>query len=162
MDKNTAKTSFGKYVEPLNLKYLDDPIQEMDRYMKKCSFESYLHLMIYAHLNEVTSLRALEDSLVNKNLQAHLGFESLSVSQLSRKHRSVDSDILAAIFADLAMKIKGGKTPMKFGKPLYLIDSTTISLNHDQFPWAQFRKTKGGLKIHLRLVFMDDLHQFPD
>jgi hypothetical protein len=29
-----------------------------------------------------------------------------------------------------------------------LIDSTTISLNINQFKWAEFRKNKGGLKLH--------------
>jgi IS4 transposase len=162
MDKNTVKTSFGKYVNVMNLENLAVPIQEMDRYMKKYSFESYLHFMIYAHLNEIDSLRALEDALINKDLQAQLGFETLSVSQLSRKHRAIDSDILAAIFAELSMKIKGKGSPTKFGKPLYLIDSSTITLNKEQFPWASFRSTKAGVKLHLRLVFMDDIHQFPD
>jgi putative transposase len=31
---------------------------------------------------------------------------------------------------------------------LRLIDSTTISLNINQFKWAEFRKNKGGLKLH--------------
>ena len=142
MDKNTVKTSFGKYVNAINLENLAQPILETDRYMKKYSFESYLHFMIYAHLNEIDSLRALEDALINKDLQAQLGFETLSVSQLSRKHRAIDSDILAAIFAELSMKIKGKSSPTKFGKPLYLIDSSTITLNKEQFPWASFRSTK--------------------
>jgi hypothetical protein len=39
---------------------------------------------------------------------------------------------------------------------LYLIDSTTISLCLTKYPWAQFRKTKSGIKAHLRLRFSDD------
>ena len=32
--------------------------------MKKYSFESYLYFMIYDHLNEIDSLRPLEDALL--------------------------------------------------------------------------------------------------
>ena len=38
---------------------------------------------------------------------------------------------------------------------LRLIDSTTISLCLTQFPWAKFRKTKGGIKVHLGLRFFE-------
>lgn len=41
-----------------------------------------------------------------------------------------------------------------FGR-LYLIDSTTISHCLSQYPWVYFRKTKAGIKVHLRLKFHD-------
>jgi len=36
---------------------------------------------------------------------------------------------------------------------LNLIDSTTISLCLSRYPWAEFRRTKSGIKVHLRLRF---------
>jgi hypothetical protein len=36
-----------------------------------------------------------------------------------------------------------------------VIDSTTVSLCLQQFRWATFRKTKAGIKLHLRLAFVD-------
>ena len=38
--------------------------------------------------------------------------------------------------------------------PVYALDSTTIDLCLSLFPWAQFRKTKGAIKLHTLL----DLH----
>jgi hypothetical protein len=38
---------------------------------------------------------------------------------------------------------------------LHLIDSSTISLCLSQCPWAKFRKTKGGIKLHLGLRFFE-------
>ncbi len=38
---------------------------------------------------------------------------------------------------------------------IYLIDSSTISLCLSRFRWAEFRKTKGGVKLHLRLRFFE-------
>lgn len=41
-----------------------------------------------------------------------------------------------------------------------MIDSTTISLCLSQYRWADFRTTKGGVKLHLRLKF--DEEPLPD
>jgi hypothetical protein len=32
---------------------------------------------------------------------------------------------------------------------LYLLDTTTIDLCLSVFPWAQFRKRKGAIKLHM-------------
>ena len=42
------------------------------------------------------------------------------------------------------------------------IGSSTLPLNLTQYPWAKFRKTKSGVKLHLRLVFMDKDSVYPD
>lgn len=36
-----------------------------------------------------------------------------------------------------------------------------ISLCLNQYGWAKFRKTKAGIKIHLRLVFADEQTVYP-
>ncbi|WP_459931722.1 IS4 family transposase, partial [Desulfosporosinus burensis] len=36
---------------------------------------------------------------------------------------------------------------------LFMIDASTISLCLSKYPWAVFRKTKAGIKMHLRLSF---------
>lgn len=46
--------------------------------------------------------------------------------------------------------------------PLKIIDSTTLPLNLTHYKWATFRKTKAGVKLHLRLVFMDKDNVYPD
>ncbi|MGM0168710.1 transposase [Enterococcus sp. AZ135] len=45
---------------------------------------------------------------------------------------------------------------------LQLIDSTTTSLNKTCFPWAKFRKTKSGIKLHLNLCYLDKDNQYPE
>jgi transposase len=39
-------------------------------------------------------------------------------------------------------------------KDFKIIDSTTIALCLQKYPWAEFRKTKAGIKLHHRLVFV--------
>src|SRR5699024_10955198 len=40
--------------------------------------------------------------------------------------------------------------------------SSTLPLNLENHQWAEFRKTKSGVKLHLRLVFMDKGLSYPD
>lgn len=46
---------------------------------------------------------------------------------------------------------RSGKRKFKFKNPLYSLDSTTIDLCLTLFPWAEFRQTKGAVKLHLLL-----------
>src|SRR5690606_23463961 len=46
--------------------------------------------------------------------------------------------------------------------PLKIIDSSTLPLNLTNHKWAEFRKTKSGVKLHLRHVFMDKGLSYPD
>ena len=39
----------------------------------------------------------------------------------------------------------------RFKNPLYSIDATTIDLCLSLYDWAKFRKTKGGIKLHVKL-----------
>jgi len=67
------------------------------------------------------------------------------------------------IYADLAMVLINrsrqmyGDTPipgLDIAEPIYALDSTTIDLCLNLFPWAKFRKTKAAIKLHTLL----DLH----
>ena len=164
MDKNTLKTSFGKWVGPINFDKIKKSVDfyKQDHYTKKLTTESFILLMLYAHLNKKESLYAMEAELADEGLQNALGFTSISVSQLSRKNNAVDPAILSSLFLNLASQLNTRFQPPKIKKVLKIIDSTTIPLNLNHFKWATFRKTKSGYKLHLRLVFNDDGSHYPD
>jgi len=46
--------------------------------------------------------------------------------------------------------------------PLKIIESTTLPLNLTNDKWSTFRKTKAGVKLHLRLVYMGKDSVYPD
>ncbi|MBZ9537315.1 IS4 family transposase, partial [Cytobacillus oceanisediminis] len=50
----------------------------------------------------------------------------------------------------------------KLVMPLKIIDSSTLPLNLTNHKWAKFRKTKAGVKLHLRLVFMEKGISYPE
>ncbi|SJX71894.1 hypothetical protein FM130_14315 [Enterococcus faecium] len=65
------------------------------------------------------------------------------------------------IFGQLAAKVSKQR-PSSKTTSLQLIDSTTIPLNKTTFPWAKFRKTKSGIKLHLNLCYLDKDNQYPE
>ena len=118
--------------------------------------------MLLAQLQGFESLEDMSDALIDDGLQKAVGFESISKSQLSRKNNEVNPAILSRLFLELVQQIKG--IHFKNGKymPLKIIDSSTLPLNLTNHKWAKFRKTKAGVKLHLRLVFMDKDTVYPE
>lgn len=164
MDKHTKKTSFGKWINVINFEKFNETVNVhgQDRYTKKLTTQAYLLLMLHAQLVKADSLHALEAALANADLARAAGLGSISVSQLSRKNNDVDPAILSNLFLALVSRIKGKKvTPVK-GMTLKIIDSSTLPLNFNHFNWAKFRKTKAGVKLHLRLVFDEKGTHYPD
>ncbi len=54
----------------------------------------------------------------------------------------------------------GGKTRFRFKNKLLSLDSTTISLCLSLFPWAEFRRAKGGVKVHVMFDHADYMPSF--
>jgi IS4 transposase len=164
MDKNTLISSFGKWISPINIQKLTEQVKEykQDYYTKKLTTEAYIKLLLVAQLNEFESLEEMSDALLDEDLQNSLGFGSISPSQLSRKNNEINPVILSNLFLDLVCKIQ--QYHFKSGKnmPLKIIDSSTLPLNLTNHKWAEFRKTKAGVKLHLRLVFMDKDTVYPE
>ncbi|WP_405054381.1 DUF4372 domain-containing protein [Tepidibacillus marianensis] len=164
MDKNTLISSFGKWVSPINLKKLFKQVEKykQDYYTKKLTTEAFIKHLLYAQLHESESLQAMSDALLNEDLQKTLGFESISASQLSRKINKINPAILSTLFLNLVYKIQQFHFKSAKNMPLKIIDSSTLPLNLTNYKWAKFRKTKAGVKLHLRLVFMDKDTVYPE
>src|SRR5699024_5259756 len=165
MDKYKTICAFNKWFSSIKLKKLPLEVQEKivqtERYTKKFHFESFLKVFLYGIDQERESLRELDTAFVSKNLQRTMELESISHSQLSRVLRQTDPEILWAIFTQLLDQARE-KNARSLKKALYLVDSSTFSLNKTRYPWAAFRKTKAGIKLHLKLCFMDKQHVYPE
>lgn len=130
-------------------------IQQFNAYTKKLTFERVIKLFLYAINNESKSLRHLEEQLKNPKLKNVIGIDRISYSQLSRAIKSLDHAVLMEIFNQL-LSLVHQKTAGLSNKRIYLIDSTTFSFSQPSYPWAQFRQTKSGVKLHLSVCFMAD------
>jgi len=164
MDKITRKTSFGQWFSPINLKTFEEQVKTMklDYYTKKLSTESFLKLLLFSQLTEVESLHALGDCLFDDQLQKEIDLDSISVSQMSRRLNGLNPDLFQILFLDLVGKIHAKTHHTKMVMPLKIIDSSTLPLNLTNHRWAKFRKTKAGVKLHLRLVFMEKGISYPE
>lgn len=71
--------------------------------------------------------------------------------------------MLQTILCDLMTKLHRVQAPVaaRIG-PVKVIDSTTISLCLKKYGWAVFRKTKAGVKLHLRVTFLEPGTVYPD
>ncbi|WP_332699513.1 IS4 family transposase [Halalkalibacter lacteus] len=164
MDKITRKTSFGQWFSPINHELFDDQVKtlKLDFYTKKLTTESFLKLLLYAQLEEVESLHALSDCLFDDQLQKGINLDSISISQLSRRLNGLNPDLFQRLFLDLVSQIHAKTHISRLIMPLKIIDSSTLPLNLTNHKWAQFRKTKAGVKLHLRLVFMEKGISYPE
>ena len=164
MDKITRKTSFGQWFSPINLQLFEENVKTMklDYYTKKLTTESFLKLLLFAQLQEIESLHALGDCLFDDQLQKGIDLDSISISQLSRRLNGINPDLFQRPFLDLVSQIHAKTHYTKLVMPLKIIDSSTLPLNLTNHKWAKFRKTKAGVKLHLRLVFMEKGISYPE
>jgi hypothetical protein len=164
MDKNTLFSSFGKWLSPICAKTFTERVNEIeqDKYVKKLTTLAYFKLFLHAQLHQRDGLREIADDLLSKDFQKELGITSISASQLSRKHNQVDSALLEQVFMDLVLRIRQNTAPTSLRKDFRLIDSTTIGLCLQKYKWAEFRKTKAGVKLHFRLAYIDDETTLPE
>src|SRR5208337_68203 len=146
MNKDTNKSTFDQVLFALSQQ---NQRFKSDRYTKKLSTLQLINLLVIAQINQEPSLRDISNSLNHEGMKEEIGIDSFHYSNISRRLRSLDTGDIKKLFKDLVVSlgIKNGfaKTQQQLGS-LNLIDSTTISLCLTRYPWAEFRKTKSGIK----------------
>jgi hypothetical protein len=164
MDKDTLFSSFGKWISPICAKTFTERVAqgEQDKYVKKLTTYAYLKLFLHAQIHQRDGLREIAADVLSKDFQQELGLSSISASQLSRKHNQVDSALLEQVFMELVLHIRQSTAPPSLRKDFRIIDSTTIGLCLQTYKWAEFRKTKAGVKLHFRLAYIDDETVIPE
>lgn len=106
---------------------------------------------------QLAGRNSLRDIVENISAQAHrlyhLGSAKLSRSNLARINEDKPYALYEALFGKLLSRCRGissGHT-FRFKNPLYSMDASTIDLCLSVFPWAEFRSTKGAIKLHVGL-----------
>lgn len=93
---------------------------------------------------------------ISNSLNDHkaVGISSIRASQLSRRPRELPTELTQSLFTDVIQQFGseiGYKSIRQGLGRIYLIDSSTRSRYLSQYKLAEFRKTKGGVKLHLRI-----------
>lgn len=141
-----------KLVELIDQNFLEELINKYnaDYKVHKLTTKTHLLYLLYFHLTEKDSLEDFVSDLKH-NKQLNEALPEISKSQLSRTNKSRSYLLFLEIFNHLFNKLKssvGLKKSLKGIGPVKLLDSSIISLCLSAFPWAKFRKTKGGIKLH--------------
>jgi len=119
--------------------------------------------MAMAQLSGRSSLRDIVESIsAQAHRLYHLGSAKLSRSNLSRINDSKPYALYEALFGKLLSHCQGGVPGhgFRFKNPLYSLDASTIDLCLSVFPWADFRTTKGAIKLHVGLNHAGYLPEF--
>ena len=116
-----------------------------------------------AQLSGRTSLRDIVDNISAQTHRLyHLGSAKLSRSNLSRINEDKPYSLYEALFGKLLARcqtVAPGHN-FRFKNPLYSLDASTIDLCLSMFPWADFRTTKGAIKLHVGLNHAGYLPEF--
>lgn len=140
--------------------------QTLDRIVKRYEpkisvrhfgFRQQLTCMVFAQMTSRDGLRDIATCLnARTETLYHLGFtEPVAKSTLADANETRDW----RIWEDLAKSLMKKARPLYAGEDLgldldntiYALDSTTIDLSLTLFPWADFRQTKAGIKLHTQI-----------
>jgi hypothetical protein len=140
--------------------------QTLDRIVKRYEptlsvrhfgFRQQFTCMVFAQMTSRDGLRDITTCLnARSETLYHLGFtEPVAKSTLADANENRDWQI----WEDLAKSLMRKARPLYAGEDLgldldntiYALDSTTIDLTLTLFPWADFRQTKAGIKMHTQI-----------
>ncbi|WP_408956041.1 IS4 family transposase [Natroniella sp. ANB-PHB2] len=149
---NNCTILLTKLLDVIDRKFLKGLIDKYnsDYKVHKLTTEVHLLYLLYFHLTKKESLEDFICDLENNN-QLNRTLPKISKSQLSRKNESRPHEIFFEIFQHLFDKLNANKGLQETLKEIgfvKILDSSTISLCLSLFPWAKFRSTKGGIKLH--------------
>ena len=154
-----GKLVFSQVMAHLPLDIFHDCVRryEGEHKIKTFSCLDQFYCMAFAQLTYRESLRDIEACLGSQRTKLwHMGIRGgCARNTLSNANNTRDW----RIYADLANALIGMARPMyandTFGVDLanavYALDASTIDLCLSVFPWAKFRTTKAGIKLHTLL-----------
>jgi|SRR3990170_6041916 len=164
----SGKLVFSQVMEHLPLHTFHQCVSRYDGNHKIKDFtclDQYL-CMAFAQLTYRESLRDIEACLrAQKNKLYHMGIRSnISRNTLANANKVRDWRIYADLAYSLIQTARRLYLNEDFGLELdqtaYALDATTIDLCLSVFPWAQFRQSKGAIKLHTLLDLRGNIPTF--
>ena len=122
--------------------------------VKHFTCRSQFYCMAFGQLTYRNSLRdilacltAHQDKLYHMGIRGGVSLNNLSNANMNRDWRIYAE--FTQVLINIARKLYTGEQfSEEINEPVYALDSTTISLSLTLFPWAEFRKTRSGIKLH--------------
>lgn len=134
-----------------------------ERHARGVSSWTQFVAMLFCQLGRAQSLREICGGLAStEGKLSHLGISSPARSSLSYANAHRPWELYQSVFYTLLARCReiAPKHRFRFKNKLLSMDATTIDLCAASFDWAKFRRTKGGVKLHLLLDHDGCLPQF--
>lgn len=115
------------------------------------------HQLVHLIFMQVTSRNSLRDGVAALKARFtnlyHLGVRPVARSTFADANHRRPASFFAALFALMYQRClaHAPRHQFKFKNKLYSLDATVVSLCLSLFPWASFRRTKAGVKLHTLL-----------
>ena len=155
---NSGKTIFSQLMEFLPIHEFRKCIVRYNGNYKVKSFTCWDQFvaMVFCQLAQAHSLREICDGLACcLGKLTHLGVSNApNKSTLAYANQHRPWELYQTVFGQLLEKCRAvapRKKKFRFRNKLYSLDSSVIDLCLSLFDWAQFRQTKGAVKLHLLL-----------
>ena len=107
----------------------------------------------------VLCLRAMQNKLHNVGIQCKVAKSTLADANEKRNWR-IYCDF-AQVLINRARKLYAGDDfGLQLDETVYALDASTVDLCRSLFPWARFRSTKSGVKLHTLLDLRGNIPTF--
>lgn len=129
-------------------------LHKAERHARGVSSWTHFVAMLFCQIARAQSLREICGGLAStEGMLSHLGISAPARSSLSYVNAHRPWELYQTVFYTLLERCRevAPKHRFQFKNKLLSIDSTTIDLCAALFDWAKFRRTKGGVKLHLLL-----------
>lgn len=156
---NSGRYILSQVLDVIDRKALSRLVQRYDAESRVRHFgcRQQLICMAFAQLTWREGLRDIATCL-NAKPEAlyHLGFgEPVAKSTLADANEQRDWRLWEDLAKSLMRKARdlyaGEDLGLELENTVYALDSTTIDLSLTLFPWADFRRTKAGIKLHTQI-----------
>ena len=156
---NSGRFVLSQILDLVHRQTLDRLVQRYDAESRVRHFgcRQQLICMVFAQLTWREGLRDIATCLNAKSSTLHhLGFtQPVAKSTLADANEQRDWRLWEDLAKTLMRKARplyaGEDLGMELENTIYALDSTTIDLSLTLFPWADFRKTKAGIKLHTQI-----------
>ncbi len=152
---NTVYAQLLKLIDRHDFQSLHEGVYRPQRKYRSLSQWGQFTTMLFAQITGRVSLRDICDTLQTQvGRLYHLGIHHVKKSTLADANNNRPAEFYQAFFEKTYQRcstIAPGKKKFRFKNKLYSLDASTIDLCLSVFPWAKFRSTKGGVKLHTLL-----------
>jgi hypothetical protein len=156
---NSGRFVLSQLLDLIHRETLDRLVEryDADSRIRHFGCRQQLICMAFAQLTWRDGLRDIADCLnARPSARYHLGFrEPIAKSTLADANEQRDWRLWEALAKTLMRKARplyaGEDLGLEIDNTVYALDSTTVDLSLTLFPWADFRKTKAGIKMHTQI-----------